>query len=102
MDYTKFFDERPTHPTRPAEYQAAMDAADAAWSEYNAYVDQVFDGRDATETKPDQWAKLNVLLTTANAAEDAKAQAYREWMTGEAEYVREPSQYDEHAGAFLP
>ena len=94
----------PTHNARPAEYQAAMDAADAAWKEYHSYCGLVFDGYQATETSPAEWAEINRLLVLTTAAEDAKAQAYREWMTAgfDAEYVREPSQYDEHGGAFLP
>lgn len=94
----------PTHSTRPAEYQAAIDAADAVWLKYYDYCDAVYGGgKPETETEPAEYAELTRLLALANAAEDAKAQAYQEWQAQlAAEYVREPSQYDEHSGAFLP
>lgn len=89
-----WFDQRPSHPIKPAEYQAAIDAADTAWQEYNDYVSLVFDGRLATETSPAEWAELNRLLSLATAAEDAKESAYREWMTAGFDPTRsEPAEH---------
>jgi hypothetical protein len=77
-----WFDQRPSHPTRPAWYQQAIEDADEAWKAYYAATDEIFDERNPAETKPEEWARLNRLMAEAEAAEAAKEAAYDRWMTG--------------------
>lgn len=93
-DDITWFDQRPTHPTRPAEYQAAIDAARAAWQEYQDFVDRAFEGGPPTE---EELAELQSLLAIATTTEYAKEAAYREWMTAGFNPTRsEPSEHIRH------
>lgn len=93
-DDITWFDQAPTHPTRPAEYQAAIDAANEAWKAYYAATDEIFDERNPEETKPEEWARLNELMAAAEAAEAAKEAAYAAMMAGELDITRsEPTEH---------
>lgn len=86
IDPEIFFDQRPSHPARPDFVTKAQDAVDAAWKAADDAVE-----RGAT------YAEIFDLQMVAVQAEVDYRTAYDQWMT-----AYEPSQYQEHAGAFLP
>ena len=91
----------PTHPISPPSMRYAVAASTAAWQT----VDVIIEAGLAAQSLDS--ALIHEAQAAAQFCDDLKLAEYTAWNADIAlrldpEYVREPSQYDEHSWAWLP
>ena len=89
MDTTTWHDCKPTHPAKPTSVQAAKDAVDEAWANYEAAVDARYQPNAYDTFSQEELNELRKTAQILGALYDARYDAWQRGEDIESRWARE-------------